>query len=161
MFLHEEDVEIIRTADQERHDEEYIVIHDSDTTQHEIISRDKVRETAPVEHTREGPNFVALYETAQRIIVKKDEVIQDLAYRLGKAEAELKSSIPLTEYKKTTFLLESAKAKTDSDAVVLSEKITALEKDMTKKNSAILGLAILFILVLTFSAVFFLYTQFL
>jgi hypothetical protein len=87
---------------------------------------------------REGPNFVTLYETAQKTIVKKDEIIQDLAYRLGKAETELKSSIPLTEYKKTTFLLESAKAKTDSDAVVLSDKIGTLESEITKKNSAII-----------------------
>jgi excisionase family DNA binding protein len=161
MFLHEEDVEFIRTTDPDRHDEEYIIIDDSDTIEHEIISRGKVQETAPVVYTAEWPNFVTLYETAQKTIVKKDEIIQDLAYRLGKAETELKSSIPLTEYKKTTFLLESAKAKTDSDAVVLSEKIAILEKDMAKKNSSILGLAILFILVLAFSVVFFLYTQFL
>jgi tRNA uridine 5-carbamoylmethylation protein Kti12 len=161
MFLHEEDVELIRTTDSERHEEEYIVIDDSDKIEHEIIPRAKNREQILIEHTSESPNFIALYETAQKIIVKKDETIQDLAYRLGKAETELKNSIPLTEYKKTTFLLESAKARTDSDAVVLSEKIAILEKDMAKKNSSILGLAILFILVLAFSVVFFLYTQFL
>jgi hypothetical protein len=160
MFLHEEDVELIRTTDPDRHDEEYIIINDADKVEHEILTRWQVRETVPVEYTTEGPNFITLYEVAQKTIVKKDEIIQDLAYRLGKAETELKSSIPLTEYKKTTFLLESAKAKTDSDAIVLSEKIALLEKDMTKKNSAILGLAILFILVLAFSVVFFLYTRF-
>lgn len=161
MFLHEEDVELIRTTDPDRHDEEYIIIDDADKVEHEILTRWQVREAAPVEYTTEGPNFVTLYEVAQKTIVKKDEIIQDLAYRLGKAETELKSSIPLTEYKKTTFLLESAKSKTDSDALLLSEKIATLEKDVTKKNSAILWLAILFILVLAFSVVFFLYTQFL
>jgi hypothetical protein len=160
MFLHEEDVEQIRTTDQGRHDEEYIVIDDSDKIEHEIIPRGIVRETIPVVYA-DWPNYVSLYEKAEKTIAKKDEIIQDLAYRLGKAETELKSSIPLTEYKKTTFLLESAKAKTDSDAIALTDKIAILEKDMAKKNSSILGLAILFILVLAFSVVFFLYTQFL
>lgn len=159
MFLHEEDVELIRTTDPDRTDEEYIVIDDSQKEEHEIISREKLRQVAPTPYV-EWPNYVALYETAQKTIQKKDEIIQDLAYRLWKTETELRNSIPLTEYKKTTFLLESAKAKTDSDAVLLSEKIGNLEKDITKKNSAILGLAILFVLVLAFSVVFFLYTQF-
>jgi hypothetical protein len=48
MFLHEEDVEQIRTTDQGRHDEEYIVIDDSDKIEHEIIPRGIVRETIPV-----------------------------------------------------------------------------------------------------------------
>ena len=159
MFLHEEDVELIRTTDPDRTDEEYIIIEDSSKEEHEIISREKVREVSPVPYV-EWPNYIALYETAQKTIGKKDEIIQDLAYRLGKTETELRNSIPLSEYKKTTFLLESAKAKTDSDAIVLAEKIDTLEKDITKKNSAILGLAILFVLVLAFSVVFFLYTQF-
>lgn len=159
MFLHEEDVELIRTTDPDRTDEEYIIIDDSSKEEHEIISREKVREVLPAPYV-EWPNYIALYETAQKTIGKKDEIIQDLAYRLGKTETELRNSIPLSEYKKTTFLLESAKAKTDSDAIVLAEKIDTLEKDITKKNSAILGLAILFVLVLAFSVVFFLYTQF-
>lgn len=159
MFLHEEDVELIRTTDPDRTDEEYIIIDDSSKEEHEIVSREKIREVSAVPYT-EWPNYIALYETAQKTIGKKDEIIQDLAYRLGKTETELRNSIPLSEYKKTTFLLESAKAKTDSDAIVLSEKIDILEKDITKKNSAILGLAILFVLVLAFSVVFFLYTQF-
>jgi hypothetical protein len=131
-----------------------------DKVEHEILPRGQIRETAPVAYT-DWPNYISLYEKAEKTIIKKDEIIQDLAYRLGKAETELKSTIPLIEYKKTTFLLESAKAKTDSDAILLADKIAVLEKDMTKKNSAILGLAILFILVLAFSVVFFLYTQFL
>lgn len=105
------------------------------------------------------PNFVELYDSAQRSIVKKDEIIQDLSYRLGRTEAELKNAIPLIEYKKATFLLESAKNKSDTDALGLGNKIEHLEKEITKRNSAILGLAILFVLVLAFSVVFFLYTK--
>ena len=48
MFLHEEDVELIRTTDPDRTDEEYIIIEDSSKEEHEIISREKVREVSPV-----------------------------------------------------------------------------------------------------------------
>lgn len=91
--------------------------------------------------------------------MKKDEIIQDLSYRLGKTETELKNTIPLVEYKKATYLLESAKSKGDEDIHGLSDKVTTLEKEILKRNSMILGLTILFILVLAFSIVFFLFTR--
>jgi excisionase family DNA binding protein len=159
MFLHEDDVEVIRKSDSP-HSEEYIVIENMNQDDvPEIVSREQ-KQTLPSLHT-EGPNYVQLYETSQKIITKKDEVIQDLSYRLGKAETELKNSIPLIEYKKTTFLLETAKSKTDTDAVMLQDKIGTLEKEIKVRNSTIIGLTMLFVLVLVFSIVFFLYTQFL
>ena len=82
-------------------------------------------------------DFSTLYREAQATIVKKDEIIQDLAYRLGKTESELQHSIPLVEYKKATFLLESAKTKTDTDATLLSSKVSTLEKEVGKRNSYI------------------------
>jgi hypothetical protein len=159
MFLHEDDVELIRVTDVSRPEEEYIVFDESDRDEQEIVSRVKPEKREVATYTPSA-DYMDLYERAQKAIVKKDEVIQDLAYRLGKSESELKSSIPLAEYKKTTFLLESAKAKTDSDAIVLSDKIGTLEKELNKRNSAILGLAILFISVLLVSVVFFVSTQF-
>lgn len=137
MFLHEEDVELVRQGDADKSTDEYMVIDESEKLEPEIVSRAASRETVPVVYA-DGPNYIELYKKAENLIAKKDETIQDLAYRLGKAEVELKNSIPLTEYKKTTFLLESAKAKTDSDAVELSGKISTLEKEITKRNSAIL-----------------------
>ena len=137
MFLHEEDVELIRQTDPDKLSEEYIILDDTEKVEPEIVSRKSSRETTIVTQS-DGPNYIDLYRKAENLIAKKDETIQDLAYRLGKAEVELKNSIPLTEYKKTTFLLESAKAKTDSDAVELSGKISTLEKEISKRNSAIL-----------------------
>lgn len=61
------------------------------------------------------------------------------------------------EYKKTTFLLESAKSKSDSDAEILTKKITTLESEVNKRNSALITLVILFILVLGFSVIFVLF----
>lgn len=92
------------------------------------------------------------------IIARKDETIQDLSYKLGKTETELKNTIPLVDYNKATFLLESAKTKGTEDVVTLSDKIAGLEKEITKRNGAILSLALLFVLVLAFSVVFFFFS---
>ena len=73
-------------------------------------------------------------------------------------ETELRNTIPLVDYNKATFLLESAKTKNTEDSVNLNQKIGTLEKEISKRNSAILSLALLFVLVLGFSVVFFLFS---
>lgn len=156
MFLHEDDIEALRLLETPHKEEDYVVIFDEKEDSQEIAL--PTREIVQPQHSN-LPDFSKLYDDSQKIIIKKDEIIQDLSYRLWKTETELKNSIPLVEYKKATFLLESAKNKTDSDAETLGTKISSLEKEISKRNSAILGLAILFVLVLAFSIVFFLYTQ--
>ncbi len=158
MFLHEDDVETLRLQEPSREADDYVVIRDHEEKQADDIELiHKKREV--LQHTSNMPDFAKLYQESQGVIAKKDEIIQDLSYRLGKSETELKNSIPLTEYNKATFLLESTKVKWTEDKDSLSGKVDSLEKEIVKRNSAILGLAILFVLVLAFSVVFFLYTK--
>jgi excisionase family DNA binding protein len=153
MFLEEEDIESIRSTDPARSREDYIVITDDEKKySQEIVHPVKQEAGAWSEFTR-------LYTEAQELIAKKDAVIQDLAYRLGKSETELKNSISMIEYKKATFLLESAKSKNDQDSHILTEKVATLESEITKRNAAIISLAILFVLVLAFSFMFFFYSR--
>ena len=157
MYLEDTDIESLRMLDPSRREEDYIVILDREdfpsrleTTGQEIIHTN-------AQHSLS--EFTRFYEETQILIAKKDDVIQDLSYRLGKSESELKNSIPLMEYKKATYLLESAKSKSDDDSRSLSDTISSLEKEIIKRNSMILGLTILFILVLAFSFVFFLFAR--
>ena len=71
----------------------------------------------------------------------------------------MKNMVPLVEYNKATFLLESAKEKNTSDVSRLSESVNALEKEISKRNAAIISLALLFVLVLAFSIMFLFYTR--
>lgn len=157
MFLDEDDVEIIRKTAPEW-EEDYIVLEKSDIS-HEIVSRSS-REL----QTRDEniPDFSLLFEDAQKSLARKDEIIQDLSYRLWKAETELKNSIPLVEYKKATFLLESAKTRTDADTTILQNKIDILEKDAKTRTSYMYGITLFFILMLVLFvlAIYFLYSQF-
>mgnify|MGYP000935164792 FL=1 len=99
-FLEEDDVELLLKTLPERGDDTIVILGSEPHDTPEIITRERSvsREKAP--------DFASLYGDAQIIIAKKDEIIQELSYKLGKSETELKNSIPLIEYKKTTFLLE-------------------------------------------------------
>ncbi len=161
MFLEDSDVESVRLMDPARKEEDYIVIMDDADAESgiDILRARKSHEMIANEWSQFFSDFTRFYEETQSVIMKKDEIIQDLSYRLGKTETELKNTIPLVEYKKATYLLESAKSKGDEDIHGLSDKVTTLEKEILKRNSMILGLTILFILVLAFSIVFFLFTR--
>ena len=159
MFLEDDDVELIRNMDPARREEDYVIIMDDDkkAPTHEIVQPSKGRGTTDT-NSAAITELVRLYEETRSIIARKDETIQDLSYKLGKTETELRNTIPLVDYNKATFLLESAKAKNTEDAVSLADKISGLEKEITKRNGAILSLALLFVLVLAFSVVFFFFS---
>ena len=158
MYIEDADIESLRMLDPSRREEDYIVILDRE----ELIAHPETTWQEMIHVGSQQQSLIELarfYEETQILITKKDEAIQDLSYRLGKSEAELRNSIPLTEYKKATYLLESAKSRSDEDAKNLSDTISTLEKEIIKRNSMILGLTILFILVLAFSLVFFLFAR--
>jgi excisionase family DNA binding protein len=157
-FLDDTDVDMLRDGNfsrTEREDDTIIILDEKEISSHEIIHPSKSQAIDTVAVTE----LVRLYEETRGIIAKKDSVIQDLSYKLWKIETELKSSISLLEYNKATLLLESSKVRSDSDRETLSSKISLLEKEVNKKNSAIITLAVLFVLVLGFSIVFFLFTR--
>ncbi len=157
MFLEEDDIETLRNLDPSRREETYEVIHDTPKKSKNMPDNDIVIHSSI--DTQALTEFTRIYDEAKRVIAKKDEIIQDLSYRLGKTETELKNSVSLVEYKKATFLLESAKTKNDEDKVDLSGKIENMEKEINKRNSALIALTLLFVLVLAFSIVFFFYAR--
>lgn len=158
MFLEEDDVEALRMADPARREEDYIVISDDNKQKEmpEIMSSSQGL-MDPKQNNAALSEIVRIYEDARSLIAEKDATIQSLSYKLGKIESELENSVPVLEYKKTTFLLENAKSKSDTDANSLSSKISHLETEITKRNSALITLVILFILVLSFSIMFVLF----
>lgn len=158
MFLEDDDVELIRNMDPARREEDYVIIMDDDKVPtHEIVQPSKWL-SAVDNNSAAITELVRLYEETRSLIARKDETIQDLSYKLGKTETELRNTIPLVDYNKATFLLESAKTKWTEDTATLSDKIAGLEREITKRNGAILSLALLFVLVLAFSVVFFFFS---
>ncbi|HBA44785.1 TPA: hypothetical protein DEG21_04730 [Patescibacteria group bacterium] len=89
---------------------------------------------------------------------QKDNLIKDLSYKLGNAEAELKNSISLVEYKKTAFLLESSTNKIEQEKQILTETKEKLEKNLNSNKlvnlilSIFLFLTIILLFVVWFSS---------
>lgn len=81
-----------------------------------------------------------------RTIDKKDDVIKDLSYRLGKAEIDLKNSIPILEYKKTTYLLESASNRSEDDKKSMSDLVESLKEKLRSQELINLTMVIIFAL---------------
>ncbi|MDD2565382.1 MAG: helix-turn-helix domain-containing protein [Candidatus Gracilibacteria bacterium] len=115
IFLNTQDIEIIKNGGIQ---EDYEVIK----------PREKQEETGFVTKSIENSRSIKnLYEDTLRVIEKKDDVIKDLSYKLGRAEVELKNSIPIIEYKKTTFLLESTNNKSEEEKKELTNNIENLK----------------------------------
>lgn len=146
-------------ADPARREEDYIVITDDESHKKDMteIVTPSSQMIDPNQSNAALAEIVRMYEDTRSLIAEKDATIQNLSYKLGKIESELANSVPVLEYKKTTFLLESAKSKSDNDADTLTNKIVTLEWEIHKRNSALITLAILFILVLGFSVIFVLF----
>ena len=94
-------------------------------------------------------SYKELYEETKTLLDKKDELIQDLSYRLGKSESELKNSIPMLEYKKATFLLESSQTKIDEEKKGLDEKMEKMQEAVKRGDTTnlILILVLVFVLI--------------
>lgn len=127
IFLHDEDIRILQNGGIQ---EDYIVID----SQGQIV-------TAPdneSQFTRRpvAVDYKQLFDDAQKAIERKDVLIQELSYRAGQAEAELKNSISMIEYKKATMLLESAKIHSEEEKKVLDKKIEEITTTLEQKNTA-------------------------
>ena len=71
---------------------------------------------------KEQASLSHIYLDMKKDIEKKDEVIQNLALRVGKAEEIAKNSISINDFKKSQFLLEESKS------------VIAWELDLAKKQ---------------------------
>lgn len=97
-------------------------------------------------------SYKNLYQDIVCKIEQKDNLIKDLSYKLGNAEAELKNSISLVEYKKTAFLLESSTNKIEHEKLQLEEKTSDLEKKLStnKLLNTILSIFLFITIILLF-----------
>lgn len=122
IYLNNQDIEIIKNWWIQ---EDYEVIRPSEKTE------DSWFIIKALENTR---SLNTLYEDAVRVIERKDEIIKDLSYKLWRAELELKNSIPILEYKKTTFLLESSNNKTTEEKKDLNNNIEYLKENIRNQQ---------------------------
>lgn len=145
MFLEEDDVESLRLEDSARAEDDYEVIEPE--AKAEILPSNYQKSTEISADAKMAlTEFSRIYTDAQGVIAKKDEIIKDLSYKVGKMEAELKNAVDASEFQKTNLLLQNTKVERAEIEKNFSEKIFGLEKEVQKKNSFIVVFAILFVL---------------
>jgi hypothetical protein len=88
-------------------------------------------------------DYKQLFDDAQKSLERKDTLIQELSYRIGQAESELKNSISMIEYKKATMLLESSKIHSEEERKSLDAKIGEMTLDIQQKSMTNMVLTIL------------------
>ncbi len=135
ILLSDEDIIMIKDGDPELvRPTDSVRSTPRETEAPEVVIFDEVTPSHTLTRKRPQADYRDLYEDSMRKIAEKDRIIQDLSYRAGHAESELKNSVSMIEYKKQTFLLESAKAKTDEDVKhAQSEVLTLREEVITSK----------------------------
>ncbi len=69
-----------------------------------------------------------IYKDLKEELIKKDEIIQNLAMRVWKAEEVAKNSVSLLDFKKSQYLLEESKT-------WLAKEVELLEKEKEKLSS--------------------------
>lgn len=165
MFLEEDDVEALREADPARREDSYevlemeepIILHEEEILPIVPNMRTEISAEAKMAITE----FSRIYNDAQGLIAQKDETIKDLSYKVGKLETELQNSINVVEYRRAADMLEHTKMRSEEETKNFGQKISTLEKEVQKKNSFIVGMVILFVLVIISTLVFVFYSRFL
>lgn len=91
-----------------------------------------------------------VYDDLRAEIKQKDEVIQDLSIKLGRAEEIVKNSVSMIDFKRSQMLLEDSKTHLWSAISELKSKNETLEKDLkhekTTKYILFITVLILFII---------------
>lgn len=140
LYLHDEDIERLRAGGIQ----EDFVIMAGDSSQYADVQDEAVvtLHSNPKHTMRDMVNYRDLYDQANEKIAVKDKMIQELSYRLGQAETELKNTISLSEYKKATFLLESAKSQGEEEKNHMIEKVSFLENSLKREHILVKTLVI-------------------
>jgi len=89
----------------------------------------------------------AIYADLRREISQKDELIQNLSVRIGRAEEIAKNSVNLVEFKKSQFLLEESKGHLSKEVSELGKENHELKANLKYEKTTNIVL-IIFVLIL-------------
>ncbi len=160
VFVHDGDLEILKTelgreVDDRARQEDLPKSFSTVSNASEIIFFEDQKDTG-FKRRSVIVDYQDLFEDAQKRIDEKDRVIRELSFRVGQAEAELKNSVSMIEFKKTAYLLEAAKTKGEDEKNQAAKEIESLSKRLENEKTVTVILAVaLALLLLGFIGVWF------
>lgn len=123
MMLHKEDVNII--------------VNGGVQQDYEIVTDTPKKSSAQPEEVSTSLSTAGASEVLDILnnkMKEKDEIIQELSYKVGKLESELQNSIPKLEHRKATLMLEEAQHKRAEDAQNLKEQNHQLARKLGRER---------------------------
>lgn len=142
LMLNKDDIETIKTWGKSK---QKIIMPD------EVFTKEKISEVKPetkeveVKNENSGTHIDMIYLDMKQEIQSKDMKIAELSYKLWKIEEVAKNSISISDHKKNQFLLEEAKAETQSqlnEAKNLYKRFESAYRDEKNANMILIIISI-------------------
>ena len=95
-------------------------------------------------------NYKILYSEIKDFSNNQNVTIQKLSYKLWKLETELRNSVPMLEYKKTSFLLEWSKTEQKKNLEHLEKRVKSYNERIKQEKfvSTLLVICVVILLIL-------------
>lgn len=123
-----------------------------ENAQHVVVEEKTVAKTSDVAPS----NFEEVYKDLRSEIKQKDEVIQELSMRVGRAEEIAKNSVSLVEFKKSQFLLEESKNHMNISMEDMEKEKNDAQKELKyQKTNNVIMMIVLFVLLAIAGTIFF------
>ena len=115
--------------------------------------RSEIPKTVTPQTAQNHATLEKIYLDLRQEIKQKDQVLQDLAIRLGQAQEIAKNSVSLIEFKKSQFLLEESKGHLSQELEHLRSKEKELAKELKYEKTTkyiLISACLILLLVLAF-----------
>lgn len=131
ILIHSNDIDNMKTGGKSKH---HVIVHNVQPKKevfeavHKTQNNFSTHSETQLSTWKETSPLSAIYKDMRKEIEKKDELIQNLALRVWKAEEIAKNSISINDFKKSQFLLEESKGAINNELSVTKkqkEKLTA------------------------------------
>ena len=106
-------------------------------------TKENIRTVATGGEINTGGTLSAIYTDLRKEIKQKDEMIQNLSIRLGRAEEIAKNSVNLVEFKKSQFLLEESKGHLNKEVTELGKENHELKANLKYEKTT--NIALMFV----------------
>ena len=157
IFVHSWDIDAIKNGGKSKH---HVIINRVQPKVEKVYSEKKYQNDEPAKYSstevstgKEQASLSHIYWDMKKDIEKKDEIIQNLAHRVGKAEEIAKNSISINDFKKSQFLLEESKSVIASELDLAKKQKNTLQQKLNYEKQ--IKLLLLFLSIALFLTLFF------
>lgn len=148
VYVNAEDIKAMSWTSNNNH--EVIIPQKQDNRDSEVFESSSTWVVKKSDYDKISASFERVFTWLREEIQRKDEKIEDLSMKLGRAEEVAKNSVNLIDYKKSQFLLEESKThlnKELSDVKTVNSKLEEELKYEKTTNKLLIAFVILLLII--------------